>query len=219
MMRQWIGNCVGILAVAPAYFKCRPQWRAVHGLPRRAHSIGGTSITHKSRSVFVFWVLFMLSSLSAVPANASSGSGGSPRSLLVFLSSSPASLAVIRRAALGLPGMGGATNSIIICTPDVQNPHNSTHKPGTVNEVVTVSCTAPVTQIQLVAGLYYNSTLVNQSPMQRCSNASSCQANTAVPCQNGDYRGGMSWGVYSPPGHEPPTYSNVGYGNTVTIAC
>jgi hypothetical protein len=133
----------------------------------------------------------MLSLVSAIPGYASSGSGGSPTT----------------------------TNSIIICTPNVQNPHNSTHKPGTVNEVVTVACTAPVTQIQLVAGLYYNSILVKQSPMQRCSNAASCQANTAMPCQNGDYTGGMSWGVYSPPGHEPPTSSNVEYGKTVTVSC
>jgi len=192
---------------------------AVHGLSRRAHSIGGTSMRHRLRSVLVFWVLFMFSSLSAIPAYASSGSGGSPRSLLVFLSSSPASPAMIRRGLGRLPGMGSATNSIIICTPNVQYPHDSTHELGTVNEVVTVSCTAPVTEIQVVARLYYKSVLVKQSPIERCSNTASCKANAAVSCQNGDYRGAMSWGVYFPPGYEPPTYSNVGYGKTVTIVC
>ena len=174
---------------------------------------------HSPRSVLLFCISLMFSSLSAIPGYASSGSGGSPRSLLALLSSSPASATVIRGGRGRLPSFVAAANSIIICNPDVQYPHNSTHKPGTVNEVVTVSCTAPVTQIQLVAGLYYNSALVNQSSMARCSNTSTCQANTAVPCQSGDYKGGMSWGVYFPPGYEPPTYSNVGYGNTVTIAC
>jgi hypothetical protein len=101
----------------------------------------------------------------------------------------------------------------------VQNPHNSSHVNGTVNVVVTLTCTSAVPQINIRAALYFNGNLVKDSGQRTVNNSSSAQNNAAVPCRNGTYQGWMSYGVLFPPGFVPPTGASSGFGNVVPITC
>ncbi|HZM75107.1 MAG TPA: hypothetical protein VFC19_05235 [Candidatus Limnocylindrales bacterium] len=106
-----------------------------------------------------------------------------------------------------------------MCTGNVQNPHKSTHVPGTVNVVVTLTCTSTVPQINIRAALYRNGLLVKDSGQKTVNNSSFAQHNAAVPCVNGTYRGWMSFGVLFPPGYVPQTGAGSAFGNSVSITC
>jgi hypothetical protein len=122
---------------------------------------------------------------------------------------------VLTRSAVTGP-IAAAT---IVCTPTVQNPHKSTHVPGTVNVVVTLSCTSAVPQINIRAALYKNGLLVKDSGQKSVFNTAFAQHNAAVPCSNGTYQGWMSYGVLFPPGYVPQTGASSGFGNAVSITC
>ncbi|MCD9141135.1 hypothetical protein [Streptomyces albireticuli] len=119
----------------------------------------------------------------------------------------------------GKSGSDADAQAVIRCTGQVQRPHNSTHVPGTVNVVVTVSCTAPVQEITTRAALYKNGQLVNQSALRTQHNTASAQNNAAVRCSPGNYRGWMYFKVVFPPGYNPPTASANGFGQEVPISC
>ncbi|WP_412074818.1 hypothetical protein ACLF6K_01385 [Streptomyces xanthophaeus] len=91
--------------------------------------------------------------------------------------------------------------------------------PGTVNVVVTVSCTAPVPEITTRAALYKNGQLVKQSTLRTQPNTRTAQNNAAVPCSPGNYRGWMYFKVVFPPGYNPPTASANGFGQEVALSC
>lgn len=127
--------------------------------------------------------------------------------------------AVDGRAEAGKSGSDADASAVIRCEGQVQRPHNSTHVPGTVNVVVTVSCTARVPQITTRAALYKNGQLVNQSALRTQSNTAGGQNNAAVRCSPGNYRGWMYFKVVFPPGYQPPTSSTNGFGQEVPISC
>ncbi|MFC5144966.1 hypothetical protein [Streptomyces aureoversilis] len=108
---------------------------------------------------------------------------------------------------------------MIRCQGQVQRPHNSTHVPGTINVVVTVSCSAPVPQITTRAALYKNGHLVHQSTLRTQTNTRSAQNNAAVRCSPGNYRGWMYFKVVFPPGYRPPTASANALGQEVALNC
>ncbi|MEU7555099.1 hypothetical protein AB0B01_22620 [Streptomyces sp. NPDC044571] len=119
----------------------------------------------------------------------------------------------------GRSGSDADASAVIRCEGQVQRPHNSTHVPGTVNVVVTVSCTAPVPEITTRAALYKNGQLVNQSALRTQRNTRSGQNNAAVRCSPGNYRGWMYFKVVFPPGYRPPTGSGNGLGEEVALSC
>lgn len=119
----------------------------------------------------------------------------------------------------GRSGSDADAAAVIRCQGQVQRPHNSTHVPGTVNVVVTVSCTAPVPEITTRAALYKNGQLVNQSALRTQRNTASAQNNAAVRCSPGNYRGWMYFKVVFPPGYNPPTASANGLGQEVALTC
>ncbi|MEV5239103.1 hypothetical protein AB0K89_08315 [Streptomyces cinnamoneus] len=123
------------------------------------------------------------------------------------------------RAEAGKSGSDADAQAVIRCEGQVQRPHNSTHVPGTVNVVVTVSCTAPVPEITTRAALYKNGHLVNQSGLRTQRGTRSAQNNAAVRCSPGNYRGWMYFKVVFPPGYRPPTGSGNGLGQEVRIGC
>jgi hypothetical protein len=127
-------------------------------------------------------------------------------------------LSIAASAPSASPGHA-APAATITCTPQVQNPHNSSHVNGTVNVVVTLKCTSVVPQINIRAALYFNGNLVKDSGQRTVNNSSSAQNNAAVPCKNGTYQGWMSYGVLFPPGFVPPTGAGSGFGNAVSITC
>ncbi|PKV83355.1 hypothetical protein [Streptomyces sp. TLI_146] len=119
----------------------------------------------------------------------------------------------------GRSGSDADAAAVIRCEGQVQRPHNSTHVPGTVNVVVTVSCSAPVPEITTRAALYKNGQLVNQSALRTQRNTRAAQNNAAVRCSPGNYRGWMYFKVVFPPGYQPPTRSANGLGLEVPISC
>lgn len=119
----------------------------------------------------------------------------------------------------GKSGSDADASGVIRCEGHVQRPHNSTHVPGTINVVVTVSCTAPVPQITTRAALYKNGQLVNQSALRTQRNTRSAQNNAAVRCSPGTYRGWMYFKVAFPPGYRPPTASANALGQEVALTC
>jgi hypothetical protein len=110
-------------------------------------------------------------------------------------------------------------SSVITCTPNVQNPHNSTHVGGTVNVVVTLSCTGVVPYISIRAALYRNGALVKDSGAKAVYGSSFAQNNAAVACSSATYQGWMSYYVEFPAGYSPPSGASSGFGNSVPITC
>ncbi|HLJ98374.1 MAG TPA: hypothetical protein VKU39_00545 [Streptosporangiaceae bacterium] len=98
--------------------------------------------------------------------------------------------------------------SVITCTLAIQYPHKSTHVPENVNVVGTITCSAPVSELAIDVGLYFNNVLVAQGSNNNFGSAF-LQGNAAKLCVNGSYRGGDTGAVLFPPGYEPPS-SNFG---------
>jgi hypothetical protein len=132
----------------------------------------------------------------------------------------PGSASIVARSS-----STAATASTIVCTPNVQNPHESSHVPGTVNVVGTVTCTSAVPEIQLQVALYRQNPadgrwyLQSASGVMTYSNTAFGQANAAAPCEDGNWVGWMSWYFKAPPGYTPPGGGNSGFGNQVAITC
>lgn len=114
---------------------------------------------------------------------------------------------------------GAITAATIVCTLNVQNPHNSSHVGGTVNVVVVLTCTSAVPYISIRAALYRNGGLVKDSGAKSVYNSRTAQNNAAVACSDANYRGWGSFAVTFPPGYAPPTGAGSGYGNQVYIDC
>jgi hypothetical protein len=115
-------------------------------------------------------------------------------------------------------GVGLAAGPSIVCNINVQNPHNSTHVPGTVNVVSTVSCTGAVTRIYEEVGLYLNGNIVSRAPFSVVGSAY-LSGNSATPCNPGTYQGAAAVKVTWPPGFNPPETVRTFFGNSVPIAC
>ncbi len=114
-----------------------------------------------------------------------------------------------------------ATDSEITCQLKANNPHNSTHVPGTVNMVATIICTGPVSQLSINAGLYYNGSLIATGSKSN-SGSATVQANAATSCVSGTYQGGATGSVVFPSGYEPPTSNfngQQGWSTAVSIKC
>lgn len=137
------------------------------------------------------------------------------------------SVTVATMKAVRSPNLGGPAPQIsaggpgvISCNLNVQNPHNSTHVPGSVNVVVTVQCTSQVAAIALRSALYYEGGLVSDSGSSTSTGVAFKQSNAAwSPCVSGSYVGWGSTNVQFPPGYTPASGSITSYGNTVSILC
>src|SRR3979411_2213544 len=76
---------------------------------------------------------------------------------------------------------GVGVQNVITCGISVDNPHKSTHVPGTVNVVARVACSAPISEINGIVGLYRNAVLVSYSTGQNFGSAT-LTMNTTKPC-------------------------------------
>lgn len=122
------------------------------------------------------------------------------------VSSSPAQTSTVAPAAT------------ITCTIQVNYPHKSTHVPGTVNVTATLRCTAPVSSLSMVVGLYRNGSLVSSN---RFSNAGSAflAGNSATPCVSATYVGAARGGIVFPPGFSPPSGTVYAQSPAIAIRC
>jgi hypothetical protein len=116
-------------------------------------------------------------------------------------------------------GSDAEAAAVIRCEGQVQRPANSTHVPGTVNVVVTVSCSAPVPEITTRGALYKNGQLAQQSTLRTQRNTHTAQHSAAVRCSPGNYRGWMYFKVVFPPGYQQPTGSANRLGLEVPLGC
>lgn len=114
-----------------------------------------------------------------------------------------------------------ASLSVITCTLAVQYPHKSTHVPENVNVVGTITCSAPVSELAINVGLYFNNVLVAEGSNDNFG-SSFISGSAAKLCVNGTYRGGDTGAVLFPPGYQPPS-SNFGgqevYSPPIVIMC
>lgn len=117
------------------------------------------------------------------------------------------------------PDSTTAITSTITCTAQIQYPHNSSHVPGTVNVVATVSCDAPVTSINMTVNLYYNAVQVASQSFSTAGSAF-LQGNAAQdPCLPGAYQGTASGTIVFPPGYVPSPQSFDIASPVVPISC
>ena len=89
----------------------------------------------------------------------------------------------------------------IDCNLQAQYPHASTHYPGRVNIVATVTCTAPVNYIVIGVALTRNGTYVSPSGSCDGENTAYLKCNASEPCHSGSLYGGQANSqVIFPPG-------------------
>jgi hypothetical protein len=113
-------------------------------------------------------------------------------------------------------GMG--VQNLITCGITVDNPHKSTHVPGTVNVVSRVICSAPISEINGIVGLYRNAVLISYSTGQNFGSAA-LTMNTATPCVSGRYDALGVADIYAPPGYYPPVARISARSTVVNITC
>lgn len=115
---------------------------------------------------------------------------------------------------------GDDEGEVISCKANIQNPHHSSHKPGTVNVVATVKCTAPIFYISIHIALYYDSERVAEGSAEEGGEVEFLKANAATKCKSGTYQG-FAWGLITfPPGFTPTGYKLKGaFGASVKIKC
>jgi hypothetical protein len=161
-----------------------------------------------------------LAILGAAPAVASADidSTQSAPSAAALVSVDPVSDLIAARPST----TAAAASSPTTCVPNVQNPHKSGHVPGTVNVVVTVTCTATVREIAVQAALYRQNPadglwyLQSASDVKRYYNTAFGQNNAAAPCQDGNWVGWMNYNVTFMSGYSA---GDSGFGNQVAITC
>jgi len=107
----------------------------------------------------------------------------------------------------------------IVCDVSVDDPHNSSHVPGTVNVVASVSCPGPIENITLQAHLLQPppGSTINGRTVYGIQNISANAANTS--CINGTYQGHATGSLTFPPGYSPHTESINVYGISKAITC
>lgn len=112
-----------------------------------------------------------------------------------------------------------AGSRVIVCRPNVQQPHNSSHVRGTINVVSTVTCTQAVASIAVRTALYRNRKRVRMTGARYFPNSRLGANNAAVPCRPGTYLGAMSWTVRFPPGYVPAVVTRLAWGDTRKLSC
>jgi hypothetical protein len=161
--------------------------------------------------------------LFAVPASADTQPVKPPQPSANGGLSSPL-VVVARRHA---PAISGTTTApdiavgdINTCTANIQYPHHSGHVPGTVNVVMTVSCTSGVVYIQADVQLYYvNIAKVADSGLQTTWFNNFAYVNAANTCVNGTYQGWGYMNIYFGPNYEPSSGSSSGWGPINFVTC
>jgi len=154
----------------------------------------------------------LTSTAAAVPAAGTTPVGAAR----VF---APAATPMAASAAAVPSARAGKAANVIVCTLSVHNPHKSHHVHGTVNVVVTTTCTSAVPVVNIRAALYRSGRLVKQSGQRTFRNTRTARNNAAVPCRNGRYRGWGSVGIVFPPRYTPPTATRSKFGRAVHITC
>jgi hypothetical protein len=120
-------------------------------------------------------------------------------------------------------GPGGA---VINCELQAQAPHNSSHVPGTINEIGTIVCDANVSSLTISVDLYKRVCtpdctwrLMASSPAKLVLGKRSVQQNVAIACSPGTYRGAATGTVVFPPRYTPSAESGSAWSGTRALTC
>lgn len=112
-----------------------------------------------------------------------------------------------------------APADVITCTLDVQNPHGSTHQPGTVNVVSTLGCTSAVSSLSVNLYLYRNHTFVTQASTGNFG-VKSLRTNAATaPCVVDIWQANGYGTIAFPPGYVPPTANVYDESGNILVVC
>jgi pectate lyase len=154
----------------------------------------------------------LLFALATGPANADTTT--------VTLGSSAPTAASATSSVIGSTG-GSGTNplNVITCTGQIDNPHKSTHFPGTINVEDSIRCTAPVAQLSIETGEYRNGILVPNPKFTSNTGQSVLAGAFATPCVTGVYIGAAAMNVIFPPGYFPPFGGFIVESPPVPIKC
>lgn len=126
---------------------------------------------------------------------------------ITFPSAAPANGPSVSRSARRQSGagLGLAPDQVTIsCTLSIEDPHNSTHVPGTVNVVAGVTCTSDVVTISLSVFLGDSNGRLQEEDFTG-NGTDELPGNAALDCEDGDYEGLAEAEVVMPPDFEPPT--------------
>ena len=115
-------------------------------------------------------------------------------------------------------GATPAQSDTFSCSTSVDNPHESTHVPGTINTVVTVTCGVPMTAESVTAHLYLDGSLV-ASGSKTTSLKTKTQANAAIACTSGTFVGAGAVAVVPPAGYSPSSWAWAGYSAAIPDPC
>jgi hypothetical protein len=108
----------------------------------------------------------------------------------------------------------------ITCTLNIDNPHHSTHVPGTANVEANVSCTAPVYSIELTIYLFDLTHGRGEEDEFTNAGVASLSGNVAIdPCESGEYEGLAETTVTWPPGYTPSPQTWDVESPDVAISC
>ena len=98
------------------------------------------------------------------------------------------------------------------------NPHRSTHVPGTVNATTTVTCTYTVEKISIGQALYRGGWIVRSSSATSTWRTNA-RSNAAVTCASGSYQNDSTAVVTFPLGYAPRILSGGDRSARLSIRC
>lgn len=132
----------------------------------------------------------------------------------------PSSITAVRHGSLAADGTV-EPDEVINCEYDyVDDPHESSFKPGTVNVHAKVTCDHAVASLSMTVDLYLNGNSVGVTPQPRVRSGRVVKWNSASSsCIDGNYYGASGTDITFPAGYEPPTGEIGLQGNTVPITC
>ena len=119
-------------------------------------------------------------------------------------------------ATRGLTSSDGPRS--ITCTIRANNPHRSTHVPGTVNATTTVTCSYTVEKISIGQALYRGGWIVKSSSATSTWRTNA-RSNAAVTCAAGSYLNDSTAVVTFPLGYAPRILSGGDRSVSVSIRC
>lgn len=111
-----------------------------------------------------------------------------------------------------------SVESVITCTLQINNPHKSTHVPGTINVTATWGCSSIVAELDIEIYLYLGGILVGDGSSSGEATAN-LQANAYSGCTSGTYQGIADGRVVFPAGYTPPTQFTTVHSGSVFISC
>lgn len=127
----------------------------------------------------------------------------------------------------GVTANAAGPGGTIDCLLQAQTPHNSSHVPGTINEIGTIDCGGDVVSSLTISVDLYKRVctpdctwrLMASSPAKLVLGKAFVQQNVAIACSPGTYRGAATGTATFPPGYTPTAESGGAWSATKALTC